>query len=555
MHRTVSKRRQIVAGSVLGVMLLAPSNADAARLWVAYDNRGITGSCQTQVESFFDCILGASNYNDIIESYAPGRSLTWGASAVLTPSCDNGTQPTQNASASDAAVLQCIVDQTHWPVANGDVILFYANGGGCHGRNRHGVSINVNGAMVSVRLGFNWARDNCACATFTGEHEAFEATAHALAADCCNGQYSVRGHCCIPGGPQGAGYDCGSVTPYNWSAHPWGFYQLSCGDAAHGGVATYRGQYLPTSLATAAQQYDATSCTGLQIDNSDVCAWSRDARMAGVCNATGNVETCVNGRHVQDCGGRGCTSAPTPHCNAAGGFAARCTAAYATAMCAGATQSATIRCVNSGDVPWDSMLRLSLPSGQTSSAFEATTWVSARVPAMIAPAAGSTLPIARGEVGVFTFDLTAPNIAAARGYNPTFALRDGGGMYYSSTDPADLSLHISVEPCSDGGLPTGDDAGAEDVLPEPIDDIEEVDAVADSSPAGDSSSVPDSSTHADARVGDVADASTPPTTQPGGCGCRAATSHAPRSAAFAAVGLAIAMASVRRRRRLFQRRQ
>jgi hypothetical protein len=191
------------------------------KLWIAYD--GSNAGCAGGMTNMWNCIFGHSNFDQLEAAWPNGRALGLGAVQTIGSHCDVHHDYCCASVADDSATLNCIENQTKWPVATGDVILYFptsasagtnvycANthvcrtyGGGCSdGRNHWGIPVQSNGATATVSAAFSFSGTSCNCQQAFSSHEVYEASAEAQSADCCNGQFN-----CAP-----------NPAPYGW--YPW----------------------------------------------------------------------------------------------------------------------------------------------------------------------------------------------------------------------------------------------------------------------------------------------------------------------------------------------
>src|SRR5690349_13468583 len=113
---------------VLGAAwVVTPGAAHAQHLWVAW-KAGHEAGCRSQVEDFWACLLGATQFDDMDAAWPGGERLS------LAGTMEIGDCSTAD---PDTPSFQCIVDMTHWEVGNNDVILWVHGGTSCGGSN-HG---------------------------------------------------------------------------------------------------------------------------------------------------------------------------------------------------------------------------------------------------------------------------------------------------------------------------------------------------------------------------------------------------------------------------------
>jgi hypothetical protein len=150
----------------------------------------------------FTCNLYATNFNDYSASFpdlhdgaGPGERLTiagstqFDGSQCATTHCYNGDH------ASNQTQFACLQSHLNLPLAEGDVILYYAPPNSEYvGCNDHFLELNSPNGTVHVRggtvlLGANdstsWCHDTCCLHTHIGLHEVFEAAGYVLADDHC----------------------------------------------------------------------------------------------------------------------------------------------------------------------------------------------------------------------------------------------------------------------------------------------------------------------------------------------------------------------------------
>ncbi len=224
------------AGEALGTSEAAISQC-GPRLWVAHDTSTVRGD----EDAYWNCVLGHSNFSTYTSAYASangGTALYYGGAATISSPC-SVVHSTSATVANDSATLQCIENQTHWPIGTNDVILYYPQGYGCQdGRNHWGIPVTApGGASVTLKAAFAFTSTGQACQEALGFHEAFEAAGQWSGADCCNGQDG-----------------CTAPTAYGW-------YSFS----ACGG--TWYAQY----ITPAAHEFDSAYCTQLAYNQNIAC--------------------------------------------------------------------------------------------------------------------------------------------------------------------------------------------------------------------------------------------------------------------------------------------
>jgi hypothetical protein len=178
-------------------------------------------------------VLEHTQFNMMAAAYGTGRTLAFGASAVLDHNCSY-VHNTSATNAQDTATLQCIEDQAHFGLSDDDVLLYYPSGTGCaDGRNHWHIPVTAPKGRTLVEIAFAFTGSGCNCQTALGTHEVFEAAARWDAADCCNGQ----DHC--------------AATPA-----PFGWYTLS---------GCPGGSYTSQAISPASSEFSASSCTKLTV--------------------------------------------------------------------------------------------------------------------------------------------------------------------------------------------------------------------------------------------------------------------------------------------------
>jgi hypothetical protein len=382
-----------VAAVVVAIASIAASrSAHAARLWIAWDSSEV-GTCRGLVEDYYSCVIGASNFNTLTSGFGGGETLTGiGGTAVIT-----GCTAVDNCfdHAAFNATIQCVEDQTHFPLQPNDVVLFFPPMLSCSdGCNDHNLSINTPTGTVPIHGAFAFTGGSCNCQTALGFHEVYEATGNATSADACN-----------------------HTTNAGW-------YTLNGCDGT-----MFRSQLVSPPGSAA--------CDMLTVDSTALCAQTRDVRTRGMCMG-GNLVTCALGPTVDDCQGMGCDPSPTPHCVT---FSAQCSLMYPMTMCSGAVGDATVTCMNTGMRAWDANLQIGVQPPDRDSLFADPSWISPRIAAAVSPAS-----VAPMTSGAFHFRLQAPTVTGPIQYTQSFGLLEAGGMYYSS--PSDLAMHITVAPCA-----------------------------------------------------------------------------------------------------------
>lgn len=151
--------------------------------------------------------------------------MSWGGIAQI-PHCNVYYCGT----AGDQATVQCVVNNAHFPVAYGDLVLYYpssaSSGNGCGGwtgpncgsaRNNSNF-ITVNNTSVTYAFSFSGTSQNCQ--TAFGMHEVYEAATDGVSADCCNGQGGcvVSNHGWYSLNMCGTSYNVQKVSP---AGHEW----------------------------------------------------------------------------------------------------------------------------------------------------------------------------------------------------------------------------------------------------------------------------------------------------------------------------------------------
>jgi hypothetical protein len=245
----------------------------SGRLWVAVDSGFVDTSF---LQSFYQCLLHQTSYNDtFINSYADGVQLVLGG--VRTISHCSTVVHQSWCGTSDTKTMQCIINQTSWPVTTNDVILYYPSSalagsgsgctsysGGCYdGRNQHGIVVTSSKGTATIRAAYSFSGSTAAgkqyCQTALGMHEVFEAATAADAADCCNGQGSCKGH--------------EPNAPYGW------YTFNGCGTS-----------YNLQRIATAANKWNPAGCTTVaNFCNGEVCSANGACCTGGTfCSAAGH---------------------------------------------------------------------------------------------------------------------------------------------------------------------------------------------------------------------------------------------------------------------------
>jgi hypothetical protein len=211
----------VVAKPMVPDYCAPPPNA-GHNLWIAFD--GATNGQMNHTRDFFNCVFQHSNFNQLTAAFPDGRPFGGvGGIATLNAACATVHPYWCATVADDSATLQCIEDQTNWPLAPDDVVLYYPttatknncdvyNGGCADGRNHWHIPVKLqDGSSVSVEAAFGFTGAGANCQTALGLHEVFEASAEASAADCCNGQQNCKGQ--EPDGPYGwySGAGCGQT--------------------------------------------------------------------------------------------------------------------------------------------------------------------------------------------------------------------------------------------------------------------------------------------------------------------------------------------------------
>ncbi len=487
-HRTGTGTRFAIIVVTLLALLARTREADAARVWIAWAPSVAT--CKSFGEDFFACLLGATNFSRYSDdaSWTGGRAVTFGGTFRLTTACSAVQSSGSATVANDTATFNCIERQARFPIASGDIMLYYPPSTLCeNGRNHWSIPVtNTAGTAVRVNVGLMYSGTNCRCETAMGHHELYEAASRYDSADCCNGQLGCTAN------PQ------------------WGWYNFTCGGTT----------FLAEEMSPNAGSYrTASACVQLSVDTRSICAQPRATRTAGRCSGN-TFEECDFAPTTRDCGALGCRTSPMPHCVR---FGADCTLTYPHEMCAGESADATVTCTNTGTDPWGAMLSLGVvPS--TASPFADSTWISPTVADYVTP---GTVNV--GAMGTFRVRLHAPNVTTATTITQQFALREGT-MDYIDPTPAMLEMQIAVSACGmDGGV---SDAGIPD---------------ASTSMDGALPMFPDVAVR-DARSDIGGDGSHPPAQMPG-CGCRTATTTDDSSRGLAVLAIAALAVASRRRRR------
>ncbi|MHB1843402.1 MAG: MYXO-CTERM sorting domain-containing protein [Deltaproteobacteria bacterium] len=220
---------------------LIPGHALAGnRLWLGY-NPGTT-ACASRTTTFFNCILGQTNFNQLATGFPNGESLTVGGSA--------------NVSCNDAD-FQCVVNQGHFNPAPYDIVMQFTGSGWTGGWNGT-TTISVGGRSVFINTALMTSGNSCEGQTCGGAHEAFEAATDGISCDCCNGQ--VHSSSC-PACDSSCGRDNG-----NGGDPPWGCYQVTCGGQSY---------YMELVSKSQAAETDISGCVQLTVASagpSDPCA-------------------------------------------------------------------------------------------------------------------------------------------------------------------------------------------------------------------------------------------------------------------------------------------
>jgi hypothetical protein len=431
MHK-ITSRALLVA--VVAVTLLRPSAAHAANLWIAFEAGA--DRWRPQIEDFFACVTGATNFNSLLAGYG-GAAVHLAGDDVVGPCGTNN----QVCSSADVA---CVISNASFAsmIQPGDVVL-YINTGPCGGWNDHSLNVTIGGHSVPIHFGevgqtFG-GNALINCQTAAGMHEVYEAMTDGYSADCCNHQVSFHGshpECAAPAGATGQ--------------ELYGEYNL------HGCAGqTFEAQ----TVSPSGHEFDLATCSQLSVDTTALCAQTRAVRDRGACMG-GNVVRCSLGPTTEDCHGLGCSDTPTPHCNA---FNAQCQLAFPATMCGGATAEVSVTCANTGAAAWDNVQIGSLPQGRDS-LFADTSWISPRIAAGVSP---SMVPT--GAMGTFSFRIRAPEVLGAIPYSLSWALVQGG-TYEAAPAPDLLTTSIMVAPCApdagtdaavhpDGALGDGGDGG------------------------------------------------------------------------------------------------
>lgn len=429
-HKVTSKALFLVA---MVVTLLRPSAAHAANLWIAFE-AGADGY-RPQIEDFFACVTGASNFNTLLAGYG-AASVHFAGDDVIGP-CGTNNQ------VCSLADVNCVISHVSFAsmIQPGDAVL-YINTGPCGGWNDHILNVSIGGRSVTIHfgeVGQTYAgHASMNCQTSAGMHEIYEAMTDGLSADCCNHQTDFHGshpECAAPAGTSGQAL--------------FGAYNL------HGCAGqTFEAQ----NVSPNGHEYDLASCAQLSVDTTALCSQTRAVRDRGACMG-GNVVRCSLGPTTDDCHGLGCSDTPMPHCNT---FNAQCQLAFPATMCSGATADVSVTCTNTAAVAWDHLQIGARPEGHDS-LFADPSWISPSIAAGVSP---SMVP--PGATGTFAFRLHAPEVLGAIPYSLSWALVQGG-TYEAAPTPEMLTASITVAPCApdagdrdvhgDGAFGDGGEAG------------------------------------------------------------------------------------------------
>jgi len=362
----------------------------------------------------------------VLAGYRGGERVTVVGSYALPTQCHAaGAVPACLAASSTPvhAMFTCIESALHLDLHTGDVIMYFTSDGACsggYGCNAEGMRLTAPSGAVTVRVGWSHVGNTCRCMEAVGLHEVMEAATVSNSDDCCNGQ-TLRGlapSCSALFGPT-------SRTPYGVSS-------VSC-------AGTHRLQGISTGPRSDGL-YHGEDCHPVHItagagSAQEVCTLARAARTTGRC--VGNeLVTCELGLRTQTCEGA-CVSDPMPHCES---FSATCTVDAPTTMCSGGTAEVTVTCTNSGSVPFDAALSLSVASNGAAALFADASWPSPTTAAAVSP---SMVPA--GAMGTFRFALRAPVVLASVPYSLRFALGENGGATYASPS---ISFDLDVTHCA-----------------------------------------------------------------------------------------------------------
>ena len=197
----------------LGLVLL-PRNASALptkKLWIAWDSQTAVNAQRTT--DFFNCVLGATDWNALVAQFPYGEALTLGGTATI--------------SGCSSADFACVVGQAGFAIQNDDVLLHYWAGTGCVTGHWH-AAVAING--VSIRAAEAEVGANANCQTALGMMEVYDSAADSDATECCNGGYSQNPTCVMPANPAWYDLDCGStkyaVGNVGDAAAPMGCHEL-----------------------------------------------------------------------------------------------------------------------------------------------------------------------------------------------------------------------------------------------------------------------------------------------------------------------------------------
>ncbi|MCC6874832.1 MAG: hypothetical protein IT378_11045 [Sandaracinaceae bacterium] len=425
-------------GAALVVLAAAwlPARAHAANVFLVWDPPTYA-ACHGTTEDMFACILGATEFNDVLAGYPGGLRVTVVGSYALPAECHAAGTVPGCLSASSTAVrnmFTCIQSALSLDLHDGDVIMYFTNVGACSGGyacNAPGMRLTAPSGAVTVRVGWSRVGNECRCVHAVGLHEVMEAATVGISDDCCNGQ-TLRGlapSCSALFGPT-------SSTPY-------GVTSVRCGPG------TYR---LPgiTEGPRADGLYYGEDCRPVQVTASagsveEVCTLARAERTAGRC-VGGELVTCELGLRTERCEGA-CVSDPMPHCES---FGATCTVDAPATMCSGGSAEVTVSCTNTGSLPFGAGLSLSVASTGAAGLFADPSWPSPAVAATVSP---PEVPV--GGTGTFRFALRAPVVLASVPYTLRFALGEAGGATYPSPS---VSFDLDVTGCAplDAGAEGGD---------------------------------------------------------------------------------------------------
>lgn len=414
-------------GAVLASLVVAwlPARAHAANVFLVWD-APTYAACHAGMEDMFACTLGATNFDDVLAGYRGGERVTVVGSYALPAPCHAaGAVPTCLSASSTPVhdMFTCIQSALSLDLHTGDVIMYFTSDGACsggYGCNAEGLRLGAPSGIATVRVGWSHVGNACRCMEAVGLHEVMEAATISNSDDCCNGQ-TLRGlapSCSALFGPT-------SSTPYGVSS-------VSC-------VGTHRLQGISTGPRSDGL-YHGEDCHPVHITASpgsaeEVCTLARAARTAGRCVGS-DLVTCELGLIRETCEGA-CVSDPMPHCES---FGATCTVDAPTTMCSGGAAQVTVTCTNSGTVPFDVGLSLSVASSGAAALFADPSWISPAVAAAVSP---STVPM--GGTGTFHFALRAPVVLASVPYTLHFALGEAGGATYASPS---VSFDLDVTHCA-----------------------------------------------------------------------------------------------------------